>query len=115
MEDRVKILQENLELREKLARQEIDLANMKIQLTLGDAMKHRIEVCETQLAKAHEDLNQCQEQLAKAGESELGKKVNELEVYFPSPLLCLLFRPSPFIYIYIYILDIPPFISLFSG
>jgi regulator of replication initiation timing len=85
MEDRVKILQENLELRERLASQEVDLNNMKVQLVLENSLKHRIEVCEAELSKAHDDLHECQDLLAKAEASELGKRVNELEVCF-SPL-----------------------------
>jgi hypothetical protein len=80
IEDRVKILQEKLELCERLNSQDLELNNMKVQLALEDSLKHRIEVCEAELSKAHDDLSKCQELLAKAEASELGKKVKELEV-----------------------------------
>jgi hypothetical protein len=63
MEDCVKILKENVELRELQARLEIDLSNMKVQLGLESAWKHRVEVCEAQSSKARDELSECQEAL----------------------------------------------------
>jgi hypothetical protein len=97
MEDRVKILKENVELHELQARMEIYLRNMEVQLGLESAWKHRLEVCEAQLSKAHDDLSECQEALmtssellSKANSSALGEKVKNLEVC-PIPIVPVLF------------------------